>query len=116
METRYDEIREATAAFHLAHPKVWDLFDQFTRDRISRGFEHYSAKAIFERIRWETDQAKTGDGEFKLNNNFPAFYARAWMAKNPEYVGFFRIRIQVSRAVDAVSRPELGPSDFPGEP
>ncbi len=114
METRYEELRDAAAAFHKAHPKVYELFDRFTRDRINRGFEYYSAKAIFERIRWETDQAKTEGNEFKLNNNFPPFYARAWMATNPEYQGFFRIRIQISKEVDAVNRPELGPSDFDG--
>ena len=113
LENRYDELRDAAAAFHQAHPKVWELFDRFTRDRISRGFEYYSAKAVWERIRWETEQAQTSEVEFKLNNNFPAFYARAWMKMNREYQGFFRTRIQISKAVDAVNRPELGPADFP---
>ena len=117
METlnRYDQLRGEAGEFHRKHPRVWELFDRFTRDRIGYGYQHYSAKAIWERIRWETDQAKTEGDEFKLNNNYPSFYARAWMGKNPEYQGFFRTRTQISKAADAVNQPELGPSDFPEE-
>ncbi len=110
--SRYEELRDAVTQFHQTHPKVWDLFDHFTRDRISRGFEHYSVNAIFERIRWETDQARTGEHEFKLNNNYRAFYSRRWMKMNPEYDGFFRTRVQVSKEESPVNRPELGPGDF----
>ena len=113
MTSRHDELRAAVVAFHKAHPAVWTLFDRFTRDRISRGFEHYSVNAIFERIRWESDQAVTGENEFKLNNNYRAFYARAWMKVNPEPKGFFRTRVQISKDADPAIRPELEPADFP---
>ena len=43
------------AAFHENHPEVWDLFVQFSFQMINRGYKHYSANAIFERIRWEKD-------------------------------------------------------------
>lgn len=114
-KTRHDEITIAVTAFHKAHPKVWKLFDKFTRNRIALGFRHYSSQAIFERIRWETDQAKTGDNEFKLNNTYMPFYSRRWMKMNPEYDGFFRTRKQKSKDAPAINRPELTPADFPGE-
>ena len=110
--SRYEELRDAVTQFHQTHPKVWDLFDHFTRDRISRGFEHYSVNAIFERIRWETDQARTGEHEFKLNNNYSAFYARAFMRCNPEHEGFFRTRQQISKSSTAVQMPPLGPREM----
>lgn len=110
---RHDELQAAVTAFHKAHPFVWTLFDRFTRNRISLGFENYSAKAVFERIRWETDQAETGESEFKLNNNFPAFYARRWMKMNPKHKGFFRTRTQTSKDSVAVNAHELTPQDFP---
>jgi hypothetical protein len=108
---RYDEMRDAVMSFHAQHPMVWNLFDRFTWDRINRGFKNYSVNAIFERIRWETDQAQT-KRDFKLNNNYRAFYARAWMKANPEYDGFFRTRVQTSKEDMPVNRPELTPQDY----
>ena len=60
MKTRLDEMREQCVEFHKKHPEVWDLFEQFSFQMINRGFQNYSAKAIFERIRWEKDAG--GDG------------------------------------------------------
>jgi len=114
MNTRLDELRESVTRFHLDNPAVWTLFDRFTRSRISRGFRHYSVNAIFERIRWETDQS--ADGGFKLNNNYRAFYARRWMKLNPDYDGFFRTRVQTSGLENAVNLPELTPANFPTWP
>jgi hypothetical protein len=113
---RHDEMRAAVIEFNRQHPLVWELFDRFTRSRIGIGFDHYSVNAIFERIRWETDEAKTGEAEFKLNNNYRAFYARAWMRLNPKYDGFFRTRTQTSKEANAVNMPELTPADFDGRP
>ncbi len=110
---RYEEMRMQVTAFHEQHPDVWDLFTQFTFDRIHRGFRHYSVNAIFERIRWEVDNAG-GDGkaQFKLNNNYRAFYARRFMKMHPQHEGFFRTREQTSAKNQASTLPELGPSDY----
>ena len=47
-------------------------------------------KQIFEVIRWEYDLKTTGD--FKLNNNYTAWYARLVMERNPSLDGFFQLR------------------------
>jgi len=115
MKSRHQEIREQAQAFHRAHPRVWRLFQRFTLDRISRGFEHYSVNAIFERIRWETDQAPgASEQQFKLNNNYRPFYARGFMLKYPEHDGFFRTRRQTSKNCPATGLDELKPMDFDG--
>lgn len=115
-KTRYEELREDVLRFHGQHPKVWVLFKKFTLERVSRGFQHYSVNAIFERIRWETDQAIVdGKSTFKLNNNYRPFYARAFMRKHPEHEGFFRTRHQLSHDTEAVGLPPLTPLDFPEE-
>ncbi len=112
-ETRYDEMREQVIAFHKANPRVMELFERFTFELIRRGFKNYSSKAIFERIRWETDQADyDGRSTFKMNNNYTSFYGRAFMNKYPEHDGFFRTRRQVSKEVSATHLPPLGPQDF----
>lgn len=106
-------MREQCITFHQANPKVWVLFQRFTLDRIELGLKHYSVNAVFERIRWETDQAPTdGQAQFKINNNHRPFYARRFMKKYPEHDGFFRLRQQTSKHEGASGLPELGPQDF----
>jgi len=113
-ESRYEQLRSKVMEFHKQNPIVWRLFAQFAVEQASKGFKHYSAKGVFERIRWETDQADAdGRSTFKINNNFSAFYARAFMAKYPEYEGFFRLREQISQGDSASQLPELGPQDYP---
>ena len=113
-QTRYDELLEQVKIFHAARPEIFHLFDKFTYQLIARGFKNYSVNAIFERIRWETDQADTeGRASFKLNNNHRSFYARRWMNKHPEHRGFFRLREQVSKSGPATHLPPLRPADFP---
>jgi len=106
-------MREQVSAFHADHPEVWDLFVRFTMDRINKGFTNYSAKAIFERIRWEVDSVGAdGKLEFKLNNNWPSFYARRFMRMYPQHDGFFRTRRQTSQEDYATNMSPLTPRDY----
>lgn len=121
--TRLDELREQCQAFHGAHPRVWELFDRFTRELIRLGCHRGAARNVWERLRWETIEAQTGESEFKLNNNHHPLYARRWMKMNPEYSvtgpayvgekhGFFITRVQPSEHQPATGLPPLGPKDF----
>ena len=111
--TRYDELHKKVVRYHQEYPEVWDMFVKLTFELISRGFKHYSAQhGIFAKIRWESD-LKYGEGNFKINNNYSAFYARAFMEKHPEHGGFFRLREQTSKQDDAACMPELTPDHFP---
>ena len=112
-DTRQDEIDRCAEAFSAKHPKVNKLFVAFTKEVIDRGFKHYSVKAVFERIRWETDQADAaGKSMFKLNNNYSPWFARKFMKENPQFDGFFRTRIRTSSQQKARALPELTPEDF----
>lgn len=114
--SRRDELYQSFKIFHAEHPRFYNLFNEFTYYLIGRGFTNYSAKGIFERIRWETDQADVdGQSTFKVNNNFSTFYARMWMKDNPKYEGFYRTRAQPSAKEDPNMLPELTPEDFPTE-
>jgi hypothetical protein len=112
MVDRHEEMRQDVILFNRKHPDVWRLFCGFTFDMINRGFMNYSVNAIFERIRWEIDAGGDGVTSFKLNNNYRAFYARAFMRKYPQHDGFFRTREQKSRDLAPVNLPELMPSHF----
>jgi len=106
-------MREQCVRYHKKHPKVWKLFEQFTFELIERGFKHNAVSTVFERIRWETDQADVeGRSTFKINNNYKPFYARRFMKKHPDHEGFFRTRKQSSKKEPATNLPELGPKDY----
>lgn len=60
--------------------------------RIQRTGRHKLAIAtLFERARWEIALATT-DPEFKLNNNFRAYYARLLMENEDDLAGLFELR------------------------
>lgn len=73
------------------NPQIWDEFKKYSLiAKQNRLFKNYSAKGIFEIIRWHTNAE--GNDSFKLNNNYHADYARKMMNEFPEFDGFFRIR------------------------
>lgn len=81
---------EARATRWIAqHPQVYDLFKRFTLELIATGRTRYSAKAIIERVRWETDVR--GGKPFKIANMVTAYLARRFCEENPEYSEFFKI-------------------------
>ena len=111
-KSRMEQMREQCKTFHVEHPEVWSLFVRFSLEMIERGYSHYSAQSVIERIRWEKDAGSDGTSAFKINNNFTAFYSRRFMRMYPQYEGFFRTRHQVSEDSDAVNLPQLTPRDY----
>lgn len=92
-------IRDQFILFHKANPDIYDLFERFTLEALKTGMTKVGAKFVFERIRWELYVATTGKtyaplaGRLvKLNNNYTAWYARLFMAKNRSYKGVFELR------------------------
>jgi hypothetical protein len=78
-------------AYHEAHPQIYEEFKKLTVATIERGFKHYSAKGIFELIRWHTG-VKSKEDCFDVNNNYTPYYARLFEKDHPEHKGFFRKR------------------------
>ena len=111
--SRHKEIADQFVAFHNSHPEIWELFEHFAFEKIKQGFKNYSSKGIFERIRWEIALPEPEGSDFKLNNNYTAFYARTFMLRHPQYEGFFRLREQISIYAPATNLPPLGPDDYP---
>ena len=112
MKTREEEMNEQAEAFHKQHPQVSILFVKFTKEIINRGYQNYSSKAIFERIRWETDTPDVdGKSTFKLSNNHTTWYARKFMETFPQYEGFFRTRPRKSATQLANNKSEFTKSE-----
>lgn len=81
------------AAFHRENPDVYNRLRELAIDLRSRGHAKGSIAMLFEVLRWEHALATT-DPDFKLNNNYRAFYARLLMDHEPRLRGFFETRVQ----------------------
>ena len=77
--------------FHKDNPHVWQEFERLTFRAISAGRKAYSAWVIINLIRWNYE-IKTKSGDFKINNNHIAYFARLFEKVHPEYEGFFKLR------------------------
>jgi len=97
---RPKNVIEATFwKFHEENPTIYILFNRFAFEAATANRGLFGVAAIFERIRWFTTVETRGD-MYKLNNNFRAYYARLWMRNNPDYDGFFRVRVLRARKVE----------------
>tara|TARA_R110002020_G_scaffold148076_2_gene323897 strand:- start:32 stop:304 length:273 start_codon:yes stop_codon:yes gene_type:complete len=77
--------------YDAANPQIWAEFKKFCFLAKERGYTHWSAKGVFEVIRWNTPASDTTT-PFKVCNNFTPDYARKMMKEYPEFEGFFRIK------------------------
>jgi hypothetical protein len=77
-------------SYHQANPEIWKEFERLTLELINRGKKHYGAKAVMEVVRF--NQLINGKGEFKVNNNFAAYYSRIFALKHKQYSSFFERR------------------------
>jgi len=84
-------LEEKFETYDEANPHIYDLFYRFAKETLDRGYSHYSANAIFERIRWYVDIETEGD-QLKVNNNYRPYYARKLMESHQEFSSFFRVR------------------------
>jgi len=83
--------RERFLTFHRRNPDVYFLFKAKAREVQECGRKSYSARTIFETIRWEYDITTEGSS-FKINNNFIPYYVRVLESDDPSFVGFFAKR------------------------
>lgn len=76
-------------AYHRDNPGVWAEFERFSLSAAKSG-RKLGAKAIAERVRWETE-IERGE-EFKFCNSYVSYYARIFAAKYPEHRDYFEFR------------------------
>ena len=92
LKKELDSRKKEWWAWHRMNPEVWKKFEEYTLEAIHSGNRrHYSHWAIVNRIRWNRE-IETQGGEFKIPNDYIAFYARLFHVKHPEYDGFFRTK------------------------
>jgi len=68
--------------FDNENPEFWQMFERFGL-LAAKARNHYSAKAVFERIRWHTAVEMEGE-QYKVNNNWAPYYGRKFNDNHPE--------------------------------
>lgn len=84
-------LQEKFNESHAKNPEIYELFKKYTFEVMGKGFKNFGAHTILHRIRWYSDVESNGE-EFKINNNYSAYYSRLFMKDFPEHEGFFRTR------------------------
>ncbi len=87
---RVGTLAEDAEEFILANPAVWRAFIKYGRELLAAGRERFGMQLLVERVRW--DAAIHTGGEFKINNNHTAHFARRLAQRVPEFAKVFRFR------------------------
>lgn len=87
------DLERAFEEFDADHPEVYLRLVSLARKAKARGHKRIGIAMLFEVARWELT-LESSDGEFKLNNSYRAFYARAIMRNEPDLAGIFETRVQ----------------------
>lgn len=87
--------------YDAENPQVYRMFEQFTLQVIKTGRKNFGAQVIAERLRWYS-AIETISDDYKINNDYVAFYARKFEELHPEHKGFFRKRRSVADEVSAL--------------
>lgn len=85
-------ISERFEIFHRENPHVYRVLVRLAREWVqSTGKHKLGIKSLFEVARWQL-AIETSDPDYKLNNNYTAFYARLIHAQEPDLDGLFNVR------------------------
>jgi len=97
--TRFEQRKREWWEWHKANPDVWKYFERFSMEAVSKGRKKISHWLIINRIRWEVNIVTTGE-DFKISNDYIAFYARLWKAKHPEHKDLFTTKRMIGEKDD----------------
>lgn len=78
-------------AFHKERPCVYTRLVSLARDLKRRGHTKVGIAMLYEVVRWQQYTVNTQD-DYKLNNNYRAYYARLIMKQEADLAGFFETR------------------------
>lgn len=84
-------LAEEFEAFDRANPQVWDEIKRRAMELVASGARRIGMKMLYEAIRYDYT-VRTNGGEFKLNNNYTAFYARKLAAQVWMPLGMIELR------------------------
>jgi hypothetical protein len=74
------------------NPDFWSEFCTRASLASRNGRKTFGAKAICEGIRWDFSARTDSEEEYKVNNNYTAYFARLFHEQFPHHDGFFKTR------------------------
>lgn len=73
--------------------KIYNAFISFAKKlKFARDRKYYSARAIWERLRWESLMQDSPEGEFKMSDLNMPFVSWLAMRAEPELRGMFKVK------------------------
>lgn len=97
--TPFEQRKKEWWEWHKANPNVWLHFERFSMEAVNKGRKKISHWLIINRIRWEVNIITTGE-DFKISNDYIAFYARLWKAKHPAHKDLFTTKRMIGEPND----------------
>lgn len=88
-------LAERYAQFAADNPQVLDLYERLAQQWFDAGNNRVGMKFLAEQARWITGLQMPGE-QWAVNNSYTAFFARALLAKRPEWSGCILTRHQPS--------------------
>ena len=85
------DVKKRFKKFHLENPHIYKEFFLRAKKMAMTGRKKYSARTIFEVMRWDSD-IKTNGRDFKITNDFIPIYVRMLIYNHPEYSDFFSLK------------------------
>lgn len=90
-----DNIEIAFQAFHHANPVVYIRLRDLARAWKRHVGDQVGIATLYEQLRYQLAMEKTGD--YKLNNDYRALYARLLMENEPELANLFKLRERTTK-------------------
>lgn len=88
-----DASAEKWVEFHYANPQVYYELRSLALKLVAKGHTTGAIGMLFEVVRWNR-ALRTTDEDFKLNNNYRAYYARLLAINEKKLANFFKLREQ----------------------
>jgi hypothetical protein len=95
----FEQKKKEWWEWHKANPQVWQYFERFSMEAVAKGRKKISHWLIINRIRWEVNIVTTGE-DFKISNDYIAFYARLWKAKHPQHKDLFTTKKMIGEPIE----------------
>lgn len=79
------------AEFHQRQPRIYLLLVFYAREARRAGKTRIGIELLWNRMRWDWS-IQTGEPDFKVNQNYKAWYARRIMRREADLADLFEIR------------------------
>lgn len=80
------------AEFHEKNPHVYASLVMYARQAVRAGHLRVGIELLWNRMRWDWMLHTEHAGDYKLNQNYKAWYARRIMEREPDLADIFETR------------------------